>query len=519
MNAQHPLELYTAIFGWLQYETIWTILVETGLAFIPFGLIIINAWTSAHQGTEAQAGSRKSVAEAEVGIALALSVVVLAGQPVLQLGTDVMSYSDPCGDLPDGEDTAYNDVFSTDLSEASVPIWWMGVMALGSGITGAAIDQIGCPGDLMQTRLEFERQRISDETVAEEVQRFAESCFVPARSKYLRERPDAAESLLDTYGRDETNYIGSRVFQDLGYYDEYRARAPVDGFPYDPARDTEYMSETAPDNGRPTCQQWWEGSAGGPSLRERILQQRDPGLWERVTDYVSTIGASEEEAEKEMIQTIISNEAQIPDSGPSDLVSTTAGDGQGAVSGTYAAIATGTGTAWHHATSHGPMVYTMRTLAPIIQSYLLMGIYILLPLMLLFSGYSWTSVFVASIAIISIQFWTYLWEVSVWLENHLLQAMLAPGAAHEFSLDPLGGISETQRKMIEMTTALLHMGLPFIFSLVIGWGGNKTLNHLGTQEVGTGSVRSVGESGESMMRGPATNAVTKGVGGAARPRG
>ncbi|SEO85152.1 conjugal transfer protein TraG N-terminal domain-containing protein [Aquisalimonas asiatica] len=495
MNVQHPLETFTTVFGWLQFETIWSILTGTGLAFIPFALIIIQAWSRAHQGTEAKAGSRKSVADAEVSIALALSVVVLAGQPAIQLGTTTLDYEDPCGQVPETSDTPYHDVFDDTLSQAHVPVWWYGTMALGSGITGAAISGIGCPDDVVQTRLDFDRQRIHDESVAHQVERFAAECFVPARSRYRRERPDV-DTILETYGEDDPAYIGSRVFLSQGYYDRYRASRPVEGWPFEESRDgTADFDGTEPQYGRPYCSEWWQGGAG-PSLRQMILEQQEPGLWDRVQHWVSTWGATEEEAEDQLIRTIVRNESHQPMYAHGDLAASDETAGQGMGQGTFSALTVSVGTAWHNYTQHGPMMYTIRSMAPIIQSFLLMGIYMLLPLMLVFSSYSWMGVFTATIAIISIKLWSYLWAVVIWLEDHMMRALTGPEISSLFGTAE-DSVWDTHRQMVEMATGLLHIGLPLIFSMVVAWGGYNSLKQLGSQEGGSAPVSSAGQRGPS----------------------
>ena len=42
MSVGSHLELFLTLFGWQQYNNLWSILTTTGLAYIPFALIVIQ---------------------------------------------------------------------------------------------------------------------------------------------------------------------------------------------------------------------------------------------------------------------------------------------------------------------------------------------------------------------------------------------------------------------------------------------------------------------------------------------
>ncbi|MBK5944798.1 conjugal transfer protein TraG N-terminal domain-containing protein [Halorhodospira halophila] len=501
MNVQHPLEAFTLVFAWMQYETIWEILTGTGIAYIPFLVFLVQAFSDAYTGMEAKAGAKRSVHAMELRIIMAFSVVVLAAQPMIELQTSVLEYEDPCGTNSDPADTPYHDVFDNYITPAQVPAWWYGTLAIGSGITGAAIDGLGCPKDYVQTRLDFDRQRINDEQVAAEVEQFVEDCFIPARSRYQRERPDV-DPLLDDYGEDDPQYIGSYVYLNT-YYQRYQASKPVEGWDYEEQRSGAYYDDNhPPPHGRPYCHEWWTGNADvgldGPGLRERILEQMEPGFWDRLHEVWADFadGTEQYEVEDAMIQRIIQNEASSAPIASADLVATDETAGQGLHERVFSTVAVGLGTAWYDTVEHGPMMYTIRSAAPMIQSFLLMGIIMLLPFLLIISLYSWQTVFVATFGIVLIKVWDYLWSVSIWLEENMVRAMhpdtLSYLAASNVGnlLSPDGG---TQGTMLMIITGLLHIGLPLVFTTLMGWGGYKALNQINAASSSTtGSVQNAG---------------------------
>lgn len=508
MTVGHPLEAFTTIFGWMQFQNLWDILVFSGIAFIPFLIIVIRAFVDNYTGQEAKAGSRKSVHMMEVDIVKALSVVVLAAQPTMPLALSELEFENICDTTPDIshiEDTTYSDTF--DLSNASVPAWWYGTMAISKGITGAAIAGIGCPDDMVRTRLTIDEQRIADPEVAQNVQRFTNECFVRSRSKFQRERPDVA-ALLDEHGADDPEFVGSRVYlQTEGFYDHYRAGSPVPGFAYDPDRDdADYNEGAEPDYGRPSCADWWNGN-GGPGLRQEILDEMETSTFEGIRDRVSGwFGSSDEEIEDRMIRRLVDQSAVNAPVATSKLVNSDAGGGP------FALVAASIGLSAQETLSHGPLMLTIREAAPIVQSFLLMGIYMLLPILLVLSLYSWGPVFVATAAILTITFWSYLWAISRWLEENMMAA-LYPSTGN-YMASSFGSLLSSDLGMkasiLHMAIGFLHIGLPLLFSMVVGWAGFKVKDSISASKDTTGGMDNVaGSTGSTIGRGAARAATRK----------
>jgi hypothetical protein len=92
MGVDSYLELFTTLYGWALYNNIWSVLTGTGLAFIPFIVILIRNFVAVNTSMEFNAGSRPSVRRMEIDIALALTVVVLAAQPALNLEASELRY-------------------------------------------------------------------------------------------------------------------------------------------------------------------------------------------------------------------------------------------------------------------------------------------------------------------------------------------------------------------------------------------------------------------------------------------
>lgn len=481
MTVESYLELYTTLFGWQQYNNLWNVLSDTGIVFIPFLFILARNFVGPVASMEAKDASSTSVRRMEIDIVLALSVVVLAAQPFITLSPSVLSYQKPCGTgttaSPGASGTTYDSAFATILTQTRVPIWWYGIMALSAGATHASIQGIGCVADLSGYRMELDKTRIEDPALLEELGRFLQECFVPARSKYYREQPDVA-GLLATYGQNDPDWFGSQVYlQTPGYYDTYRAATPVKGWAYDPSRDTEYT--TPPAYGRPYCKEWYENPSIG--LRTKLLAQIPPTLRSRALGILSSIGFGSyttTDMENDTISSVVTTTlASAPAS--SDLAAVYNDEGflqASSMPVNLPLVGAGLGTAWEKL-SFTPMMYAVRAGAPIIQSLILLAIYMLMPLALVFSNYSWSMVATGSIGVFTVEFWSYLWYVSKWLEDNLLRALYPDGTSYfGASLANLtDGDFALKIMLIEMATALLFIGLPIVFSTILAWGGYRSI--------------------------------------------
>ena len=255
MTADSYLELFTGLFAWQQYTALWSLLAETGIWLIPFVVLLITSVVEARTRQKTQDAAAISLRNLEVKLVLALSVIVLAGQPTIPLAVETMRYTPPCeefGMLGEPQSvragdtgTTYDETYSQVLSDTTVPIWWYGVLSLSGGITHAAIAGIECAPDVSGLQVALDRNRVDDSTLMAEMQRFTEECFIPARSRFLNGAfpsdltvGDKVLEIAETYGTDDVDWPGSRMFQEIpGLYDSIRARDSVSGLEYDPSRD------------------------------------------------------------------------------------------------------------------------------------------------------------------------------------------------------------------------------------------------------------------------------------------
>jgi len=102
----------------------------------------------------------------------------------------------------------------------------------------------------------------------------------------------------------------------------------------------------------------------------------------------------------------------------------------------------------------------------VIQSMILMMFYALLPFALLFSSYSIGTIVQLSIILFAIKFWTVLWAIAHWLDDHLLTA-LQPDSWYRFYT---GSVTPD---VIDFTTGIMFVALPIFWLGLLGWAGAR----------------------------------------------
>ncbi|WP_063465346.1 conjugal transfer protein TraG N-terminal domain-containing protein [Ectothiorhodospira sp. BSL-9] len=136
---------------------------------------------------------------------------------------------------------------------------------------------------------------------------------------------------------------------------------------------------------------------------------------------------------------------------------------------------------------------------PFIQALTLMGIYAMLPLVLLFGMYQPSILLVGAIAIFTVKFWAVLWHITLWVDNNLLQSLYTGTSL----LDRVG----PDLKSILLTTIIagLYLGLPVIWSAMMGWVGFKAVGAINnaTSELNNPS-KQAGQQGGSLANRVAT---------------
>ncbi|MBM71149.1 MAG: conjugal transfer protein TraG [Haliea sp.] len=482
MSVDSYLELFTTLFGWAFYGVLWDVLVSTGIVYLPFLAILIDNWREPAQGGEFGSVTGLSLRRMEIDLFIALLVVVLAGQPaaLTPLNASTLSYvpqptaADPTpitATTTESQSTYGITGFTGSPATVNLPVWWYAVLSMSSGMNHAVIAGLPAASDLRTYEQQARLATITDPRLRQAVSDFFSHCYIPARSRYQSAQPatPGITALLDTYGDDDPDWLGSHVYrQTPGYYDELRPPKQIPGWSYSALRDTEYDPADPPEWGKPTCKQWWE--EGNEGLRQQLINAADAtagGLSGLVVNIAP--GLASEQQQDAVARTVLTNAPPIWSS--NDLVAgNTANTGWLA---TAENLVKGGLAAGGVVTASGLFAVTMTAVLqalPMVQALLLLSIYALLPMIVVLSRYSIAMMVTGAMAIFTVKFWTVLWYLAMWVDQNLIGAMY-PDANTFLLIFANPGEHDAKRMLLNMITTSLYLGLPLLWSGMMAWVG------------------------------------------------
>ena len=131
----------------------------------------------------------------------------------------------------------------------------------------------------------------------------------------------------------------------------------------------------------------------------------------------------------------------------------------------------------------------VKAASPIIQATVLMLITIVLPFIIVFSSYKVSTLIFMSIVLFAVKFWTVLWAIAHWLDNHLIDA-LAPNW-HEFYRSEVLIADD----IISFVIAMLFIVMPLFWLGALSWIGfrvggamNAAMDNMRTPAAAAGSA-------------------------------
>jgi hypothetical protein len=107
---------------------------------------------------------------------------------------------------------------------------------------------------------------------------------------------------------------------------------------------------------------------------------------------------------------------------------------------------------------------------PMVQAIMLLGVYALLPLVVVLSRYSISMMVVGGMAIFTIKFWTVLWYLAMWVDQNLILSMY-PDVNVFLQIFANPGEHDAKRMLLNMITTSLYLGLPLLWSGMMAWAG------------------------------------------------
>ncbi len=321
INVGSYLELFSTMYGWTLYMMFFQLLSVTGVIYYPFLKALYNVWKNvkdSRDSADAAVVAQKQITYTVIAMLAVFSICVL---PVVQLQATDISYNRTCvsnggatqiiEDIDASQPTQYGAVLQPTQGQPGIPVFWWFLMAFSSGINQASAASLPCLDDVRGLDNVLRGLTIHDPELRGEYNRFANECFLPAKSRFFAALKgdlgptfqQHTKNSFDAYlagGGDEHDplYIGSEFFLITpGYYDwggntsatsmtpanctgqipsgycSFRANKDVPGWPYVEARDNYNQADiNAGTPGRPYCDEWWTEYANqNLTLKNKLL--------------------------------------------------------------------------------------------------------------------------------------------------------------------------------------------------------------------------------------------------------
>lgn len=326
-------------------------------------------------------------------------------------------------------------------------------------MTQAAVASIPCRPDLRQLRFEVQRTFIANRALADELQDFTNDCYSLAMYQWKQRDQGMAK---DRKVLSDISWIGSSTFMQ-GDYGTLQSRMPRAAFPWNDARDS-----GRPDTGRggyPTCREWWNDSSVG--LKKRVTEEVDEGLWLRLSAAMKLLGNSQATYQEEIIKRLVS---------PANLTISQGGEvyrgyGGNADMTTMNAISRIGATAGSGVASLGafPAFDAMRQALPMVQSILLMAVYIMIPLVLAFAAYEFSTLITLTFVVFALNFLTFWWELARWLDSWMITALY--GSDTHSSLNMMGLQNTSDDIIMNLVMGTMFLVLPAVWLGALSWAG------------------------------------------------
>ena len=144
-----------------------------------------------------------------------------------------------------------------------------------------------------------------------------------------------------------------------------------------------------------------------------------------------------------------------------------------------------------------------------VQAVLLLGIYALLPMVVVLSRYSISMMVIGAMAIFTVKFWSVLWYLAMWVDQNLIQSMY-PDVNLFLQTFANPGEHDTKRMLLNMITTSLYLGLPLLWSGMMAWTGVQVGRSLNTvQSEFSRPAQDAGRQGGSIGKAAATKGVRR----------
>jgi len=535
INVDSSLQVFTTIVSWEYYGVIWSLLVGSGIVFIPIVMqlvqFLLNARAQSSMLGSSSDGLLSALEVQLISLFLVMLFVALPASPfelnqntVNVVGKPNSVYTDeqiPANASCGQTQTAYDDLESSDGSElcakqSNIPIWWYGVLRVSHAITQATVVELTADTNHgFRALVSFARSnKIVNQTLQDSVNRFEQECYTKALNQNSRASTSGAgngQGVSDEglFGSD-ISWMGAPAVIELYENPDLKlvSSDPVlgPGLAFDPGLNPGVNTEIeTPEAGIVRCADWWS-SLYDQILEEATSEMAGDNRANRVQRFASSfnfIGANG--TGDFLVRNYIQNSEGTP-SQTTENIHALNKRSEGVLGGAGRRVTQLVqGEEFVRLAFKATFITDALIKAlPILQAYILMFIVFMLPFGLVLSGFSWGYVIKASVLMFFVIFWSAIWGFAAWIDDSLAKTLwpgngdgIISGVQSFLGIGTEQSVSEAMNKLIHsIVTAAMYLGGPTFAGWVLVSAG---FSNVGNASASAGNIAnlSVGGAGSA----------------------
>ena len=557
-------DLYFVATGLLGLNILVDVLIDTGLIYLPFIMVIIESLYKGFQSSKAMSDTSFALKSMETRCYGMLIVMILAFIPVMPFSIEsTASYERMC-DISGEESTVV--ISGRDLQTSGsliavsgydlrVPPLLNYLMNLANGVTVESVNRLPCSINIVGMQKLLYMQKIDDADLKLEIKEFMYQCYQPARSLALQNMDRNIPWIADpNVSGGDASWPGHEALRTAEYYGNVSrgmySKTAMQGWQSSPnnAQYYKYAELDAAQQasaGYPTCLEWWDGVGSGfggvftpndisKGLRARLMDEfgdyASPSLWQRIRDDGNILNNAQNADDAMRIAFFNTYDIdEIKGMEVKDYADETEGGFSTVMN--WALRAGGTVANAKQALQNFGVSSMMQVALPIAKSVLLFVLLVPFPLALIVSKYSMSFVVQYCFFMFAVMFCPFLWDMSILVQQSYIQEVV--GGDNSFMVSSGATTSDSWFGAAEVVTkpnALLFatymldamfiafpailIGLFTAAGMQIGQTMGSAINGLGDKGGVGSAASSAGKTGGNTVQSKANkvgNKVSQGV--------
>lgn len=304
-------ELYTTLIGWKMAETVRMWLLAIGAPAYAYLVVVISMFSKV-RGTDDNVERITSIFIARYGMfVISMGVISLfffvgfsieinernvyfRPQPSIFANESVDEVTPATDNKSAASEALKGQITEVGIGKATstkteIPSGMYFPMIVVTTFNKLLVNFIPDMGDITAIRSNIAAARAFQPETAENIARFVNDCYLPAKERMDEYASIGGSAMLDKTGASDfyytgiygsiddwpgsAAYFGACLYEKcdgaLGVYGaSLQAKEPVNGFAFDPVRDAKYNTGGQNQNGYPYCAEWWK-----QSIEPKILEE------------------------------------------------------------------------------------------------------------------------------------------------------------------------------------------------------------------------------------------------------